>query len=273
MPGASCRTMPPSRRLWNIRSPFVSVYSRDLNPYSNSRSQGGPVRFFVAMFSHETNTFSTIPTDRRQFEARDLRYGGELLEAYRGTGTCLGGMIEAAGARGVTLVPSLAAAASPAGRVTADFYEATTRLRDVVAKRRRPTVAWRQPPLLPPIAGQLTARGPMRRLYDRAAEMERDPRVVTISIFAGFPLADIRDAGLSVYVATDGDPGLADRLADELSAMAWAHRREFLHTALPVREAVARALAADGRPVVLADIADNTGGGAAGGTTEVLREP
>src|SRR6059058_4210989 len=119
--------MPPSRRLWNIRSPFVSVYSRDLNPYSNSRSQGGSVRFFVAMFSHETNTFSTIPTDRRQFEARDLRYGGELLEAYRGTGTCLGGMIEAAGARGVTLVPSLAAAASPAGRVTADFYEATTR--------------------------------------------------------------------------------------------------------------------------------------------------
>src|SRR5436190_2005419 len=350
--------MPPSRRLWNIRSPFVSVYSRDLNPYSNSRSQGGPVRFFVAMFSHERNTFSTIPTDRRQFEARDLRYGGELLEAYRGTGTCLGGMIDAAGAHGVTLVPSLAAAASPAGRVTADFYEATTRrilddlrgagrldgvlidlhgamvpegledgegdllravratvgsampvavtldfhanlsqelvrhatllhgyktyphvdmdargreatkrLLDVVLKRCRATVAWRQPPLLPPIAGQLTARAPMRRLYDRAAEMERDPRVVTISIFAGFPLADIRDAGLSVYVATDGDPGLADRLADELATMAWAHRGEFLHTAPPPGEAVARALAADGRPVVLADIADNTGGGAAGDTT------
>src|SRR5437870_13839246 len=79
------------------------------------------------MLSHETNTFSNIPTDRGQFEARNLHYGGELLEAYRGTGTCLGGMIEAAGARGVTLVPSLAAAASPAGRVTADFYEATTR--------------------------------------------------------------------------------------------------------------------------------------------------
>src|SRR5213592_869746 len=317
--------MPPSRRLWNIRSPFVSVYSRDLNPYSNSRSQGGPVRFFVAMFSHETNTFSTIPTDRRQFEARDLRYGGELLEAYRGTGTCLGGMIEAAGARGVTLVPSLAAAASPAGRVTADFYEATTRrllddlrgagrldgvlldlhgamvpesledgegdllravretvgsavpvavtldfhanvthdmvrhatllhgyktyphvdmdargreaterLLDVVAGRLRPTVAWRQPPLLPPIAGQLTARGPMRLLYDRAAEMERDPRVVTVSIFAGFPLADIHDAGLSVYVATDRDPGLADLLADELATMAWAHRNEILHELLRV---------------------------------------
>jgi microcystin degradation protein MlrC len=150
--------------------------------------------------------------------------------------------------------------------------EATERLLDVVAGRLRPTVAWRQPPLLPPIAGQLTARGPMRLLYDRAAEMERDPRVVTVSIFAGFPLADIHDAGLSVYVATDRDPGLADRLADELAATAWAHRAEFLHTALPVGEAVARALAAPGRPVVLADIADNTGGGAAGDTTEILRE-
>jgi len=29
----------------------VSVYRRDLNPYSNSRSQGGSVRFFVAMFA------------------------------------------------------------------------------------------------------------------------------------------------------------------------------------------------------------------------------
>ena len=72
------------------------------------------MRFFVAMFAHETNTFSTIVTDRRQFEARDLRYGGEILEAYRGTGTCLGGMIDTARARGVTLVPSVATAASPA---------------------------------------------------------------------------------------------------------------------------------------------------------------
>jgi len=321
------------------------------------------VRFFIAMVAHETNTFSSIPTDRRQFEARDLRYGGELLEAYRGTGTCLGGMIEAAGARGATLVPSLAAAASPAGRVAREFYEeakarlvadlgaagrldgvlldlhgamvvedlddgegdllaavrrtvgpalpvavtldfhanvtadmvrhatllhgyktyphvdmddrgreAVARLMDVAGGRIRPVAAHRQPPLLPPIGGQLTARGPMRRLLDRAAELERRPGVVTISVFAGFPLADIHDAGLSVYVATDRDRALADALADELAALAWEHRREFVHTALAPREAVARALALEGGPIVLADMADNTGGGAAGDTTEILRE-
>jgi microcystin degradation protein MlrC len=320
------------------------------------------VRFFVAMVSHETNTFSPVRTDRQQFETRDLRYGGEILEAYRGTGTCLGGMIDAAAARGVTLIPSLAAAASPAGRVAKEFYaetrdrlvadlqaagpldgvlldlhgamvvegiddgegdllgavravvgdvpiavtldfhanvtramaetatllhgyktyphidmdargrEAATRLAEVAGGRIRPTIAYRQPPMLPPIAGQLTTRGPMRRLHDLAEAMEARPRVLSVSIFAGFPLADIHDAGLSIYVATDADQALAEALADELAAAAWALRREFLHRALPVSDAVARALALDGRPVVLADIADNTGGGAGGDTTEILRE-
>jgi len=80
------------------------------------------------------------------------------------------------------------------------------------------------------------------------------------------------DAGLGIYVVTDGDQALADRLADQLADTAWTHRHEFIHTALPVRDAVAKALAAEGQPIVLADMADNTGGGAAGDGTEILRE-
>src|SRR4030095_7866504 len=101
---------------------------------------------------------------------------------------------------------------------------------------------------------------------------ETRPRVLSISIFAGFPLADIPDAGLSIYVATDGDPALAATRADERATAAWALRREFLHTAMPVADAVARAQALDGGPVVLADIADNTGGGAGRGRTARLRD-
>jgi microcystin degradation protein MlrC len=315
------------------------------------------------MMSHETNTFSTIPTDRRQFEARGLSYGGEIVETFRGTGTCLGGMIEAAERAGATLVPSVAAAASPAGRVTADIYgevkariladleaagrcdgvlldlhgamvpegmddgegdiitavrervgpavpiavtldfhanlsaamvaqstllhgyktyphvdmaergaEAGRRLLEVIARRIDVTAAYRKPPLLPPLGNQGTARGPMRRLYDVADAMEREPGVISVSVFAGFPLADIPDAGLGVYVATDGDAALAERHAEAIARLAWEHRREFIHTALPVRDAVARARAAAGGPVVLADMADNTGGGAAGDGTEILRE-
>src|SRR5262249_1943618 len=140
------------------------------------------------------------------------------------------------------------------------------------ARRPSPPGAPRRPPLRPPLGNQGTTRGPMRRLYDMAAEMERDPKVVSISIFAGFPYADIPDAGSAVYVVTDGDQALADRLADQIANTAWAHRHEFIHKALPVAEAVARAQAAAGQPIVLADMADNTGGGAAGDGTEVLRE-
>jgi microcystin degradation protein MlrC len=324
---------------------------------------GGGVRILLAMFAHETNTFSTMPTGRRDFERCDLRYGGEVIERFANTNTCVGGMIDAAAAHGVALVPSIAAAAVPAGRVardvfdhvlarltadlraagpidallldlhgamvtdahddgegallaavreivgatlpiavTLDFHanvspamarlatlligyktyphidmadrgrEATERLADVLSGRLRPTVALRQPPLLPPVGRQGTRSGPMRRLYDRAAELERDSRVATLSIFAGFPLADVPDAGLSVYVVTHDDQARADAIADELTELAWKHRHEFIHTALPVDQAVQQALALDGGPVILADMADNTGGGAAGDGTELLHE-
>ena len=32
------------------------------------------MKLFLAMLSHETNTFSNVPTDRGQFEARNLHY-------------------------------------------------------------------------------------------------------------------------------------------------------------------------------------------------------
>jgi microcystin degradation protein MlrC len=89
--------------------------------------------------------------------------------------------------------------------------EATRRLLDVLAGRLRPTAAFRKPPMLPPLGHQGTAGGPMRRLYDLADEMETDPAVISVSIFAGFPFADIPDAGLGVYVATDNDQALAER--------------------------------------------------------------
>src|SRR4029079_14168899 len=77
-------------RTGGVRGPF-------LGPAAEGLEEGDgrpPMRLFLAMLPHETNTFSNVPTDRGQFEARDLRYGGEIVEAYRGTGTCLRGMIQ-----------------------------------------------------------------------------------------------------------------------------------------------------------------------------------
>jgi microcystin degradation protein MlrC len=71
-------------------------------------------------------------------------------------------------------------------------------------------------------------------------------------------------------VATDGDQALAERCAGELARFAWEHRAGFQVTPMAVDAAVAYALSQPG-PILLADVADNTGAGASGDGTEILR--
>jgi microcystin degradation protein MlrC len=77
----------------------------------------------VGEFSHETNTFAARPTDRAAFADRREYVGAALLDALRGTNTPVGGIVEAAAERDLDLVPSVAAAATPGGVVTADAYD------------------------------------------------------------------------------------------------------------------------------------------------------
>lgn len=60
----------------------------------------------------------------------------------------------------------------------------------------RSTTALCKPPLLPPLQSQFTGAVPMRTLLAMAHEMERDPRVLVVTVAAGFPFADVLDAGM-----------------------------------------------------------------------------
>ncbi len=115
-----------------------------------------------------------------------------------------------------------------------------------------------------------TSREPARGFVDRLQALEGKDGILSISIAHGFAWGDVPDMGTKVLVYSDGDAArgqaLARRLADELIAM-----REALHTPTPgIDEALDQALAFAGAPVVLADSADNPGGGAAGDSTFVL---
>jgi microcystin degradation protein MlrC len=112
----------------------------------------------------------------------------------------------------------------------------------------------------------------MTRLLGRAREMEAMERVINVCVFPAFPYADVRRAGSSVVAVTDGDVGLAERLSAELGEKMWAIREEFLKELTPVETAVERAIAAEKGPIILADVADNPGGGAPGDGTVILRE-
>ena len=126
----------------------------------------------------------------------------------------------------------------------------------------KPTAARSHPPIL--IFGPKTysEQPPMQTVVRKAHEIERDPRVVTVTVAPGFPYSDIPGAGQYFYVVTDNDPALARRYADELASFMWEMRREFVPDLATPVEAVRRAMAAPKGPVVLSDQGDNPGGGA-----------
>ncbi len=116
-----------------------------------------------------------------------------------------------------------------------------------------------------------TSREPVRSFVDRLQALENSDGVLSISVVHGFPWGDVADMGTKVLVYSNAQAGpnaaLARALADELIGM-----REALRLDYPdVDTALDQALTAPGAPWVLADSADNAGGGAPGDSTFVLR--
>jgi microcystin degradation protein MlrC len=116
-----------------------------------------------------------------------------------------------------------------------------------------------------------TNRPPLHPVHQRAQALERDERVLTISVMGGFAHADTPSTGMSIIVTTIDDGGLARRLADELAAIAWEHRAAATYHGQPIEDAVATAIAAPRGSIVLADVGDNIGGGTPGDGTALLQ--
>ena len=143
-----------------------------------------------------------------------------------------------------------------------DLCEATAQ------KRVKPTVAVVDCEMIVTVH---TSREPARSFVDRIQAMEGKNGVLSISVTHGFAWGDVPEMGTKVFVYTDGDAAkaqaLARTLADELIGL-----RQQLEVPYPgIDEALDRALAFDGGPVVISDGADNPGGGAASDATFVLQ--
>ena len=75
------------------------------------------MRIAIGQLSHETNTMFGPPTPVEEFQRQEWKHGQEIIEQNRGVRTYVGGMIDAAGERGVELVPTFAANAHPSGTI------------------------------------------------------------------------------------------------------------------------------------------------------------
>lgn len=327
-------------------------------------------RVLTAVFKHETNTFSPLPTDLKAYAARSLTYGSDIPAYYRGTATEMGAFIDAAQRHGWDMVYSVAGDATPSGKVTQHCFEHIVgaietalredgpfdavllclhgamvaehcddgegellrRLRaiagdtlpigvtldlhanvtDAMAERATVMVSYRTYPhidqfgtgercadlIARTLAGEIaprctvargamidavdhgrtTAPGPMLEMLARAdALMAQDPAWLDVGINAGFPWADIAQAGPSVVVVSDSKvAGARDpcAIAASLVQQIWQDRKR--KTVLPLGlgdgvQAICAALARHGRgAVVVADTADNPGGGGLEDSVAVL---
>lgn len=135
-----------------------------------------------------------------------------------------------------------------------------------------PIPALTKPAMIPVCGTCHTQGGLYREVWEEALRAERPDRILTTSLFAGFPYADVPFMGFAVLVYADGDEGTARAEADCLTDRLWERRREFTYMPTSVSTAVSEALAVAGRPTVIADVADNPGGGAASDSVEILRE-
>ena len=115
-----------------------------------------------------------------------------------------------------------------------------------------------------------TTSEPMRAFVADMKEREGKDGILAVSFGHGFPWGDVAEVGAKTLVVADGDADKAAALAADLGARLWAMREETRPTAVGIDEAIDRALAVVGRPIVLADVSDNAGGGAPSDSTFIL---
>jgi microcystin degradation protein MlrC len=116
-----------------------------------------------------------------------------------------------------------------------------------------------------------TTRDPMKKFVASMRALEGRDGVLSVSLGHCFPWADVADVGGRVVVITDARPEHGADLARRLAAEVWEMRDAIVPQAFDLDTALDRAVAAPKGPVVLADMADNPGGGAVGDSTFIAR--
>lgn len=111
----------------------------------------------------------------------------------------------------------------------------------------------------------------MRAFVDRIKAMEGKDGILSISVVHCFPYADVPELSGRILVVANGDKDMANALATRLGEEFVSMRGKTMPEFLSVAEGVKTAMAFNDLPVVMADPADNAGGGAPSDNTTILR--
>ncbi len=136
-------------------------------------------------------------------------------------------------------------------------------------------VAFLRLPLTPPTVTLLTEAGPYADIINYG-QCLIDADIVNVSILGGFAYSDTPKNGMAIIVTARRANGAAQRVAGKIARMAWHEHLRFVPRLASLQDAVARVLEVAHNPempaVILADVADNPGGGGNGNTMWILKE-
>ncbi|TKT69243.1 M81 family metallopeptidase [Aquamicrobium sp. LC103] len=121
------------------------------------------------------------------------------------------------------------------------------------------------------ICAMHTPYEPMRSFVDGMSAREGKDGVLHVGLVHGFPWGDHPRAGARSLVTTNGNAAQAEALAKELAGELLSIRGRLNRTHPTIDAALDRGMEHAFGPVVLADVADNAGGGAPGDATFLLR--
>lgn len=132
----------------------------------------------------------------------------------------------------------------------------------------RPQTAFIRLPLCAPTVSLLTAQGPYADLINYG-QSQITEKIANVSVVPGFVYSNTPQNGIAVVVTARNDMEPARTLAADFAARAWADRDRFRAHLTSIDDAVA-AVMKSSPAVILADVADNPGGGGSGNTTWII---
>jgi microcystin degradation protein MlrC len=119
-----------------------------------------------------------------------------------------------------------------------------------------------------------TPNQPVRGFVDEMQQREGQGGVLSLSLAHGFPWGDVERVGTRMLAICDDNAHQASAVAEEFGRKLWGLREALAveWPDIPAAISQVETFVPNGKPLVLADFADNAGGGAPSDSTFVLAE-
>jgi Uncharacterized conserved protein len=120
-----------------------------------------------------------------------------------------------------------------------DMYEVAEKVGLIVTNfingKCEPIMQWKKTNILSQTLKQGTSDKPMSELIKIVTNAEKEDNILAATVFGGFPMADIPDAGSSCVVVTDNDSLKGKKICNLITEKAWELKEDFIYKHTPLK--------------------------------------